>query len=314
MIDMVGTAPLHRVLVGYIPTGPGADAQAFGADLAGACDAQLLLASVVSAVRIENLGAHTGPAVVHGGERDRAASALAEAAAELEDRSGLGPVEHRLEAAHSAARGLHDLAASEEADLVVVGPSHRGRVGRRLLGSIGTRLLSGAPCAIAVADHGYASRRAHRIATIGVAFDGAPESRLALHTAHALAARIGASLRVVMVVEPPSAVPGRWVELPGLDGQAEIERTDAIERLERSLGCVLADAVSELSAGVDVAQSTLLEPHPVEAITELAGNVDLLVLGSRGYGPVRRTLLGGVSAPVLRRATCPVLVTPRTEP
>jgi nucleotide-binding universal stress UspA family protein len=40
--------------------------------------------------------------------------------------------------------------------------------------------------------------------------------------------------------------------------------------------------------------------------------VDLMVLGSRGYGPVRAVLLGSVSATVLGSAPCPVLVTPRS--
>jgi nucleotide-binding universal stress UspA family protein len=39
--------------------------------------------------------------------------------------------------------------------------------------------------------------------------------------------------------------------------------------------------------------------------------IDLLVCGSRGYGPVRRVLLGTVSAALLRQASVPVLVTPR---
>jgi hypothetical protein len=37
----------------------------------------------------------------------------------------------------------------------------------------------------------------------------------------------------------------------------------------------------------------------------------LLVLGSRGYGPVRRVLLGSVSGELVRGAACPVLVVPR---
>jgi nucleotide-binding universal stress UspA family protein len=39
--------------------------------------------------------------------------------------------------------------------------------------------------------------------------------------------------------------------------------------------------------------------------------VDLLVCGSRGYGPVRRVLLGTVSAALVRQASVPVLVVPR---
>ena len=41
--------------------------------------------------------------------------------------------------------------------------------------------------------------------------------------------------------------------------------------------------------------------------------IDLLLLGSRGYGPVRRVLLGAVSDALIRIATCPVLVVPRSS-
>ena len=40
-------------------------------------------------------------------------------------------------------------------------------------------------------------------------------------------------------------------------------------------------------------------------------DADLLVCGARGYGPLRRVLLGGVSSRLLRRAACPLLVVPR---
>jgi nucleotide-binding universal stress UspA family protein len=51
---------------------------------------------------------------------------------------------------------------------------------------------------------------------------------------------------------------------------------------------------------------------PVEKLLEDAEmGVDLLVLGSRGFGPVMRLLIGSVSSRVIRRAPCPVLVVPR---
>ena len=45
----------------------------------------------------------------------------------------------------------------------------------------------------------------------------------------------------------------------------------------------------------------------------VTGDVDVLVCGSRGYGPVRRVLLGGVAARLIRRAAAPVVVVPRGE-
>jgi nucleotide-binding universal stress UspA family protein len=51
---------------------------------------------------------------------------------------------------------------------------------------------------------------------------------------------------------------------------------------------------------------------PVRKLIEDAGTgVDLLVLGSRGFGPVMRLLVGSVSSRVIREAPCPVLVVPR---
>lgn len=56
----------------------------------------------------------------------------------------------------------------------------------------------------------------------------------------------------------------------------------------------------------------LLEGPVVDALADLRPeDADLLVCGSRGYGPARRVLLGGVSARVLRHARIPVMVVPR---
>jgi nucleotide-binding universal stress UspA family protein len=55
----------------------------------------------------------------------------------------------------------------------------------------------------------------------------------------------------------------------------------------------------------------LLHGEPAEVLAEGASDVDLLLLGSRGYGPVKGTLLGSVSARVMAAAPCPVMVIPR---
>jgi nucleotide-binding universal stress UspA family protein len=48
-----------------------------------------------------------------------------------------------------------------------------------------------------------------------------------------------------------------------------------------------------------------------ERLAELSEHVDLLVLGSRRFGPVRRLALGSTSEQVVRNARGPVLVAPR---
>jgi nucleotide-binding universal stress UspA family protein len=307
-------SPFARVLVGYVPTEQGADARALGVDLAAACESDLVLVGVVAAVWIEHLGEQTGPAVVHSGQRERAMSALKEAALELADHAGIGHLERRLEASSSPARGLHDTAVSESADLIVVGSTHHGPLGRVLLGSVGERLLSGAPCAVAVAPRGYAARGQPRFETIAIAFDGSPEALVALRAAHDLATRTGAALQALMVIEPPAAIPGQFVPLPGLEPLVTIERAEALQRQELAAKSALDSALHDLAAGNSIEHEVLVGTDPAAAILDVVGaGVDLLVLGSRAYGPLRRTLLGSVSAAVVRHAPCPVLITPRVD-
>jgi nucleotide-binding universal stress UspA family protein len=70
-------------------------------------------------------------------------------------------------------------------------------------------------------------------------------------------------------------------------------------------------ALASLPSGVEAADE-LLEGDVVEELAALDDHeCDLLVCGSRGYGPVRRVLLGGVSRQLVRRAACPVVIVPR---
>ena len=59
------------------------------------------------------------------------------------------------------------------------------------------------------------------------------------------------------------------------------------------------------------AEGRLLDGDPTDALIGESETLDLLVAGSRGYGPVRAVLLGGVSRALVRDAACPVVVSPR---
>jgi len=73
----------------------------------------------------------------------------------------------------------------------------------------------------------------------------------------------------------------------------------------------LHEAAARIPDEVTVAKELLSRGPAANLIEEAAKRVDLLVMGSRGYGPIRRVLLGSVSAPVVRHCPCPVLVVPR---
>jgi nucleotide-binding universal stress UspA family protein len=104
-----------------------------------------------------------------GVERRRAAELLQAARAEAGR-----PAAARWRGARSVGRGLHELAEQLEADVLVVGMSRKGVVGRVLGGDNARTSLNGAPCAVAVAPAGYA-RRACAIERVGVCYDGSAE-------------------------------------------------------------------------------------------------------------------------------------------
>lgn len=230
--------------------------------------------------------------------RARARDVLVDAVAESER------VTTRVVAARAAAHGLHDLAESEEADAIVVGSSRHGPIGRVLAGSVASRLLHGAPCPVAVAPAGYRERERSGLAVVACAFDGSDEARLAAQHAEHLARRAGAALRLLAVREPELIF--GIDQVPGAYDSAELAKAER-KRLTQEL----EDAASRVGPGVEV-QHELLEGSAVEALSAAAADgVDLLVVGSRAYGPVRRVLLGGVSSGLVRSSPAAVLAVPR---
>jgi nucleotide-binding universal stress UspA family protein len=203
--------------------------------------------------------------------------------------------------AASPARGLHDLAEERHPAAIAVGSSHRGALGRVLAGTGATQLLSGSPCPVVVAPRGLADGAPVGLRRIAVGFDDSPESWNALQRAAALAAASGASVRVVHALSPLTLPPNA----PLSPADIELERRRAGER-------ATARAVASLSKAV-TPESRLVTGNPVSVLeAEARDEIDLLVLGSRGFGPLRRVLLGSVSAELMRQAPCPVMVVPRS--
>ena len=203
---------------------------------------------------------------------------------------------------HSPAEALYKLAEEERAILVVIGSSHRGALGRVLLGSMGVSLLHGAPCGIAVAPRGYAERTRRNLLRVGVAFDGSPEAWSALETGIGFADRLDTSLTVLTVAEPPRY--GYSASLSALAAD-EYETHQHGERRQ-----ILDRALTRVPDGIPV-DGRLLRGDPGQCLSDAAKGLDLLIMGSRGYGPLRRTLLGSVAARVMHTAECPLLVLPR---
>ena len=157
------------------------------------------------------------------------------------------------------------------------------------------------PPPVAVAPAAYADALGS-LRTLGCGFDGSPESERALYWAAALARRASPRLRVVAVHEP--------VPLVSVSVTAGPPTGTANQVLRRQLHEQLDAAVSALEPGVE-ASAELSDGSPAHALRERSGELDLLVLGSRGYGPLRAVLLGSVSSGLVRSAESPVVVVPR---
>jgi nucleotide-binding universal stress UspA family protein len=191
----------------------------------------------------------------------------------------------------SVGRGLHQFAERHQCDLLVVGSCHRGMLGRTLLGDDARRALNGAPCAVAIAPRGFSP--APRFSTIGVGCDVSPEAADALLAARALASRDEAAIRALAVVSLPpygEPIPQQWPKIAGQLVVEELHRVDDLEGVE-----------GDATYG-----------NPGERLAAFSAELDLLVVGSRSYGPAGRLLNGSTSNYLARHARCPLLVLPRS--
>ncbi len=171
----------------------------------------------------------------------------------------------------SVGRGLHKIVAHHGADLLVLGSHRHSMFGRITLSDHLGEALNGATCPVAIAPGGYADR-ASGLSSVGVGYDGSPESEHALQLGRRLASTTGAKLSAFQVVgfvydDRPS--------------RANVER--AIARAEERLAAL---------GGV--------EPHAAfgdnaEELALYGASVDLLIVGSRGYGPVGSLVHGSTS-------------------
>ena len=138
-----------------------------------------------------------------------------------------------------------------------------------------------------------------------VAYDGSQGSQQALALADALALPPGSSIRVVLVVEPamaalgPSGMPGALIPSPALD-----EALMAAQRAD-------VDAVAQTLKRADrTAEGAVIIGRPASVLVDEPARfrADLVVVGSRGHGPIASLVLGSVSSEVSDHAPCPVLI------
>jgi nucleotide-binding universal stress UspA family protein len=288
------------ILVGY-EAGSGDRAPLeFGVAAASFTSAPLIVATVHSSPA--GLG-RTGAGVVEEQLEEGLGESLDRLAEELRDQGV--DADCRSLPGTSAARALDEAAEELGAGLLVVGSTERGGIGRVVPGSTAQRLLHGAPCPIAVVPRSW--QRGDGLRTIGVGYVDTAEGHNALDYALALARRSGAKLRVLSAAKERPAT----------------ERSGAGDALTPAMGyeefpsALLVSAEHAVEAATSGVSDVEIEPgvslgDPADFLIAASKQLDLLICGSRGYGPARAVLLGGVSRRVVsEEARCPVIVLAR---
>jgi nucleotide-binding universal stress UspA family protein len=169
---------------------------------------------------------------------------------------------------------------------------HAGAHGRRPEATVpeDIALMFADARAVAIAPGGL--RTTDDFRHVGVAYDGSAEARAALSAGYDVAARCGAAMTILYA-------------LPTID-------PEPVRRELRAQANAALDAAADAApAGVNP-RTTLLHGVPGDVIPDACeGVVDLLVTGSRGYGPMHRAMLGSVSEELTDGAPYPTLVVPR---
>jgi nucleotide-binding universal stress UspA family protein len=193
------------------------------------------------------------------------------------------------------------VAASQHAQLLVVGSRGHGGFAGLLLGSVGGQVAAHAHCPVLVVRPPEPPRDAPGPAAgpVVVGVDGSASSRLAAAFAADEAERRETTLVVMHV----------W----SLDGSTPLRSTyeeSEVTAAERADG-MLADVVAERRRNhpnLHIEPQLVHALDPTRRLVDASANAGLLVVGSRGHGGFTGLLLGSISQALIHHAHCPVVI------
>jgi nucleotide-binding universal stress UspA family protein len=286
-------SPITHIVAGSDGADDGRDAVALSATLADVTGAGLTLVRVFPNALFPTPGVDDRETL-----REQADAGL------RRDRDDLAPeaLLHSV-ADLSVSRAVAHFAQRTHAGLVVVGSSHTAPERRTAIGRRGRQLLHGVPFALAVARRGLAADRV-QLRRIAVGDDGGAEAQVAKSAALELCRASNATLVIVSVTDDryPLVVGAAPSALP------EFERAWAEQRATTE--AELQEEASKLDVDNEV-HSVLGDPGL--ELRRLSDEVDLVVVGSRRWGPIAHTISGGVGETLVSNAGCSVMVVPRPD-
>jgi nucleotide-binding universal stress UspA family protein len=145
---------------------------------------------------------------------------------------------------------------------------------------------------------------AHHSGRIVVGVDGSEHADRAIVWAARQAALEHRQLTLMHAFDP---VGRTFVGALELEGDNRLELLHSLRRAARITLDDAVQRVSEIGPDLDV-HCELVDTDPRQALVDASKSAHLLVVGSRGRGPVRGLLLGSVSVAVSQLAECPTIV------
>ncbi len=246
-----------------------------------------------------------------------AVSAAAEYVDQLEKSAGEALAQHTPEAPGvrivrqtvigTPGEQIVDFANANAVDLICVGTHGHGGLKRFFLGSVAERVVQHAACKVLVVrslERDFVGKDGAPpvLSRILVPVDFSETCQMALNEAASLAARFGAELHLLHVVEDNSPT------------VSEIALAYPVfQSYVRELVATGQKQMDEMQTpdGVALVRKVVVG-DPISKINDYAAehDVDLVVMGTHGRTGPAHWLMGSVAERVVRGAPCPVLVTP----
>lgn len=205
--------------------------------------------------------------------------------------------------AGNPARVILDTIAREEPDLLIVGPHERRGVVDALQGTIIEKAVSARRCPVLVVQQGASVNYRN----IVLALDAAAGSRAAVRAAERFVMRDGAQTAAIHACASSDYT---VLQIHAAEGAGVASRADCT--LETA-SAVMRELLERESADPKRYELVIADGNPLQTIMRAIGRrqPDLLVMGTRGDGRMRRAVLGSVANQLLKVAPCDILIVPQ---
>jgi nucleotide-binding universal stress UspA family protein len=191
------------------------------------------------------------------------------------------------------------VSAATAAGLVVVGNRGRGGFTSLLLGSVGHRVATHAPCPTVVVRGCSIGREG----PVVVGADGSPAADHAVQLAFEEASARHTEVVAIRAYQPPATPPTPGMPgIPPLSTGPEVDTTGERTRLGESLA-PWRDKYPHVSV-----KAMVVRGNPARILVGASHTAQLLVVGNRGHGSLIGSMLGSISLQLLHHTDCPVLI------